>query len=50
MCWECGTAVSQHLHHKVPLSVGGKAFQKSNLAPLCAACHRRAHLGPAPKL
>lgn len=41
-CMNCGNGGSLHLHHVVPLAIGG-TNNVSNLVILCTECHARAH-------
>lgn len=41
-CGNCGRGDHLHVHHIVPLSVGG-SNQISNLRTLCEDCHKRLH-------
>lgn len=43
-CGNCGETVSLHIHHVVPISVGG-SNRASNLVRLCNVCHSKAHGG-----
>lgn len=41
-CERCGSPTNLHVHHKKPVSKGGKDDQK-NLQVLCQKCHKKAH-------
>ncbi|WNF07467.1 HNH endonuclease [Brevibacillus borstelensis] len=41
-CQNCGRADDLHVHHIVPLSMGGRNVL-SNLATLCGVCHGKVH-------
>lgn len=41
-CGNCGSTDSLHVHHIVPLSLGG-SNQPSNLRTLCKSCHKKLH-------
>lgn len=41
-CCNCGSSNDLHIHHVVPLSVGG-TNKLSNLAVICGICHLKAH-------
>lgn len=47
LCIEClkqgRTVVARELHHIISLRDGGARLDLDNVAPLCAACHRRHH-------
>jgi hypothetical protein len=43
-CETCGQRGWLHLHHRVPVEVGGK-HDADNLTLLCSSCHRAAHRG-----
>lgn len=43
-CQNCDSEEDLHLHHIVPLSIGG-ANKASNIAVLCANCHTLVHHG-----
>lgn len=44
-CAEC-PATATEVHHRVPVSRGGKYFDVDNQVPLCAECHRKKHRRP----
>lgn len=41
-CGNCGSTDNLHVHHIVPLSLGGSNLP-SNLRTLCKSCHQRLH-------
>jgi 5-methylcytosine-specific restriction endonuclease McrA len=43
LCQKCGTADKIRVHHLVPRVCGG-TDELTNLATLCAGCHRKAHV------
>ena len=40
ICAACDNALSVEVDHVVPLADGGDPFKRSNLAGICADCHR----------
>jgi hypothetical protein len=42
-CVWCGNTDSLHVHHIVPVFVGGEKYELSNLQVLCADCHKKVH-------
>ena len=38
-CLNCGRAGKLHGHHKVPLFLGGAAYDPKNVQTLCRNCH-----------
>ena len=45
-CARCGMCKHLEVHHKLPKGRGG-THEVSNLAMLCAKCHRYVHRNPA---
>ena len=48
-CEACGRAIGpreMQIHHIVPLSMGGRAYDINNLQCLCAECHKAIHCNP----
>lgn len=46
LCEHCRNALSEEVHHVVPISVDpSMAFEGSNLKALCKRCHRALHNG-----
>lgn len=48
-CEMCGKGLSKNtmqIHHIVPLSMGGKPYDISNIMLLCDSCHRALHGNP----
>ena len=44
LCERCGEALSEHVHHKVPIrQAPALAYDLSNLEALCKACHEAEH-------
>ncbi|MBU8715404.1 recombinase family protein [Brevibacillus parabrevis] len=41
-CQNCGSTDDLHIHHIVPLALGGRNI-RSNLASLCGVCHGKVH-------
>ena len=42
-CQVCGAAPAAEVHHRKPLSEGGRRFTRRNLLAVCVACHRELH-------
>ena len=40
LCNRCNRKPPKHIHHRVPVSEGGAAFDRDNLVALCVQCHR----------
>ena len=46
VCQRCGDALSEHVHHLVPIRLDpSRAYDETNLVCLCAVCHRAEHRG-----
>ena len=48
-CGNCGGTGRLEVHHKVPLSEGGAAYDVCNLVVLCRKCHLGEHPQGAPE-
>ncbi len=43
-CESCGTTKNLHVHHRVPVWLGGKICSANNVRVLCKQCHRKEHM------
>ena len=43
-CADCGRG-AEEVHHQIPISKGGEAYDLANLVPLCRLCHDARHGG-----
>ena len=42
-CIRCNIRQTEEIHHIIPISAGGDAFDYDNLIPLCYPCHLEVH-------